>query len=147
MTRIYRFYTNFREVACDPGIVLGLVSIGSFPSDESDRTSDLTERIPRIDICMLGQLCPWSLRLGVFLIGIPRQGESTIHVPHGKFGTLPIERKAWRAFLLSEIRHRLLDRLENFGSISNRDVVLTRIAFAHRGVGDDELGQVVRKIG
>src|SRR5262249_26265111 len=109
MARIYRFNANFREVARYPGIVLGLVPIGSFSPDEGDRTSDFSKSVPRVDIGKFGQRCAGSLRLGIFLIGIPRQDESAIHLPQGKFGALPIQRKAWRVFLLGEMSHRLLD--------------------------------------
>jgi len=46
MARIYRFDANFWEVARYPGIVLGLIPIGSFPTDEGDRTGDLPKRVP-----------------------------------------------------------------------------------------------------
>jgi hypothetical protein len=70
--------------------VLGLVSIGSFPPDESDRAIDLTQRIPRIDIRELGHRRAGSLGLGVFLIRIPRQDDATIYLSHGKLGSRPV---------------------------------------------------------
>src|SRR5215467_4067946 len=83
MARIYRFNANFWEVARYPCIVLGLVPIGSFSPDEGDRASDLPNSVPRVDIGKFGQRRAWSLRLGIFLVGIPRQDESTIHLPEG----------------------------------------------------------------
>src|SRR4029077_12093585 len=101
------------------GIVRRLVPIGSFPADEGDRTGDLPKRIPRIDIRIFGQRRAWSLRLGILLIGISRQDQSTIHLFQGKLGALAIQRKAWRVFLFGEMSHRLLDCLENLWGVSN----------------------------
>src|SRR5262245_3771128 len=147
MARIDRFNANFWKVARYPCIMLGFVPIGSFPPDEGDWTGDLRKSVPRVDIRIFGQRRAWSLRLCIFLIGIPRQDESTIHLPQGKFGALAIQRKAWRVFLLGEMSHRLLDCLGNLWSVPNRDVVVPGIALAHRCIDDDELGQMLRKIG
>src|SRR5262249_37462447 len=103
-------------------------------------------RVPRIDIGKFWQRRAWSLRLGIFLIGIPRQNESAIHLLQGKLGAFAIQREAWRVFLLGGVSHRLLGGLEDLWSISNRDVVVPGIALAHRGIDDDELGQMFRKI-
>src|SRR5258708_12529956 len=82
MTRIDRFHTNAREVPRYLGIVLGLVSIRSFPPDERDRAIDLTKRIPRIDIAELGHRCAGRLGLGVVLISVPRQDDPAISLSH-----------------------------------------------------------------